>query len=101
VVQEDKMKAVVYALIERSTKGISPDVRALLEKALERESDETPKSMLRAMLENEKKAGELQLTNRRNQRERAVSFHLIHLMSKTEHTYYQTDIRHMHRCQCQ
>mgnify|MGYP001172781475 FL=1 len=33
-------------------------MRALLEKALERESDETPKSMLRAMLENEKKAGE-------------------------------------------
>jgi fumarate hydratase subunit alpha len=58
VVREDKLRAVVYALIERSTKGISPDVRALLEGALERESDETPKSMLRAMLENEKKAGE-------------------------------------------
>lgn len=58
MVREDKLRGVVYALIERSTKGISPDVRALIEQALERETEETPKSMLRAMLENERKAGE-------------------------------------------
>ena len=48
----------VDEMIYRSTTSISPDVRDLLEKALLTESSETARSMLKAMLENEKMAGE-------------------------------------------
>lgn len=49
---------IVDDMIYRSTTTISPDVRALMEKALNEETNETARSMLLAMLENEKMAGE-------------------------------------------
>lgn len=48
----------VDEMIYKSTTSISPDVKELLEKAVVEETSETAKSMLQAMLENEKMAGE-------------------------------------------
>ncbi len=53
----ERLDEHVYDMLVRSTRGVSPDVRALLEKALEREDNPTGRSMLRAMLDNADKAG--------------------------------------------
>lgn len=54
----ESMGKIVDDMIYRSTTTISPDVRALMEKALVEETNDTAKSMLQAMLENERMAGE-------------------------------------------
>jgi len=48
----------VYELVIRSCTGISSDVKNLMEKALERETNSTARSMITAMLENVELAGE-------------------------------------------
>ena len=54
----ESLSKTVDDMIYRSTTTISPDVRSLMEKALAGETNETAKSMLRAMLDNERMAGE-------------------------------------------
>ena len=54
----ESMGKIVDDMIYRSTTTISPDVRALMEKAFAEETNDTAKSMLQAMLENERMAGE-------------------------------------------
>lgn len=48
----------VYDMIYRSTTSISPDVEDLMNKALDQESNPTAKSMMKAMLDDAKMAGE-------------------------------------------
>ena len=50
--QEEKIRQIIHATVLRAVTGISPDVRALLEGALARESSETARSMLSSMVEN-------------------------------------------------
>lgn len=56
--EEAFLKKEVAELIFRSCTGISADVKELLEKAYERETNVTAQSMLSAMLENVRLAGE-------------------------------------------
>jgi len=48
----------VYDMIYRSTTNISPDVEDLMKKALEKETNATAKSMMQAMLDDARMAGE-------------------------------------------
>lgn len=49
----------VYDLVYRSVTGISDDVKGLLEKALQKETNPTAMSMMSAMLENNEMAGKV------------------------------------------
>jgi len=56
---EHKLYSEIYDLVIDSCTGVSPDCLALMRQALERETNQTARSLLQAMLENVELAGKL------------------------------------------